>query len=232
MVVDLLSDRNREEGLATQLERMRINTEKMEWKNRLLDSDDDSDPEDCGPAKDPLGVLVEGMVPPSKELERRAVEHTDKVDVIKTVKKFVPFESVKKSCLDEELRGRLGDVPNKTAGLSNTTGRPSTQSIPLPPTYLCKTQQLSLADSLKLQQEQDLKQRSAAVKQAQERLTSTKGVFGNMTKIEDLKKVGKGEFREYRELLEEVEEESECEEGDSEGEEGVGVVGFQQLAED
>ena len=57
----LLSERRKEEDLEVGMEKMKISTERMEWKNRLLDSDDDSDPEKD--PEDPLAVLAQGLVP-------------------------------------------------------------------------------------------------------------------------------------------------------------------------
>ena len=60
----LLAERTKQEELEVGMEKMKISTEKMEWKNRLLlDSDDDSDPE--RDPENPLAVLAQGLVPPT-----------------------------------------------------------------------------------------------------------------------------------------------------------------------
>ena len=225
-IKDLLEERRKEEGLATQLERMRINTEKMEWKNRLLDSDDDSDPEYCGPAKNPLSVLVEGDLPPVKDLDKRTVQHSEMVDTIAVKAKFIPFESVKKSSLDDDLRQRLGGVMDCKRSDSVKVTHPPTPSIPLPPTYKCKTTQLSITDSLKLQQKQAVKHREATLLQAQERLALYSGPVGSSV---DGVKEDVMQFGDYRDN---TERDSDSDVIESDGEEGLGVVGVHQVSED
>ena len=102
---------------------------------------------------------------------------------------------------------------------------PGTPSIPLPPQYSCQTKQLTLVDSLKLQQDQDKRLRDIQLKHAAERLANSKGLV--KLGLSDI--VVKGQFEEYRDHQGDVSEAEE--EGDS-GDEGVGVVGIQQLAED
>ena len=62
MIVGLIIDKEKVEDLEDEMKKMKINTEKMEWKGGLLDSDDDSDPEDDAPSKNPLSVLAQGKV--------------------------------------------------------------------------------------------------------------------------------------------------------------------------
>ena len=76
MVSKLLEEKEKVSGLEADLEKLKINTDKMEWKNRLLDSDDDSDPEQDGPARDPLAVLAQGVVP-TKSTRAKATETSD-----------------------------------------------------------------------------------------------------------------------------------------------------------
>jgi len=80
----LLSERRKEEDLEVGMEKMKISTERMEWKNRLLDSDDDSDPEKD--PEDPLAVLAQGLVPhtstraksiPTNEIPTRDEDRTE-----------------------------------------------------------------------------------------------------------------------------------------------------------
>merc|ERR1712131_286264 len=63
MIVGLIIDKEKVEDLEDEMKKMKINTEKMEWKGGLLDSDDDSDPEDDAPSKNPLSVLAQGIIP-------------------------------------------------------------------------------------------------------------------------------------------------------------------------
>ena len=80
----LLSEKMREAELEVGMEKMKISTERMEWKNRLLDSDDDSDPEKD--PEDPLAVLAQGLVPhtstraksiPTNEIPTRDEDRTE-----------------------------------------------------------------------------------------------------------------------------------------------------------
>lgn len=224
-VKELLAERNKEEALASQMEKMNINPEKMEWKNRLLDSDDDSDPEYDGPVKDPLAVLTQGEVPKprgKKDLEKRAVQHQEKVDHIEDKPKFVPFSSTKKTVLDDELKLRLGDGATSSGPPdSRPPTKHRTPSIPLPPVYSCQTRQISLSDSLSLQQERETKMRELQQRQAVERLTATRGLVKEEVKVTEF-------GSQYRDKLVDSEEEEEV--SDEEG--GQGVVGVQQLLDD
>jgi len=241
MVIDLLKEREKVDGLEKEMTKLRINTEAMEWKNTLLDSDDDSDPEVEGPIKNPLAVLAQGLVPPKSskgkleeelhntELELFAQKETEKVDNTEVKDNFVPFKSAKTSCLSVELKARLGPGGSSDEGLLKThkvkvLSHPATPSIPLPPTYTCQTKQLTLADSLKLQQDQDRRLKDIQLKHAADRLASSKGVV--KLGLSDM--VVKGQFEEYRDPQEEV---SGGEDDVDSGDEGVGVVGIQQISE-
>ena len=101
------------------------------------------------------------------------------------------------------------------------TPKHTTPSIPLPSVYNCQTKKLSLADSLKLQQEHENKVREAQLRQAASRLMVTRDVKVE-AETEDLTGV---QFAEYRENMEENEEEEE----DDDDDEGHGVVGITQL---
>ena len=76
------------------------------------------------------------------------------------------------SGLDEPMRVMLI--------LTQIEGQPlhhhTTASIPLPPVYTYQTKQLSLADSLKLQQDQDRRLKDIQLKHAADRLASSKGL--------------------------------------------------------
>ena len=186
----LLSERIREEELEVGMEKMKISTERMEWKNRLLlDSDDDSDPEKD--PEDPLAVLAQGLVPPTStraksiqisqdetesekskvlggkqaEVEKFASAQATRVDLVSSPhNRFTPHSSVKQMALDPELRHRLGagGTSPKPEG-SSPSPKPGTPNMPLPPTYSNTTCLLTLGDSLRLQQEQEKRVREAQV---------------------------------------------------------------------
>ena len=152
----LLAERTKEEELEVGMEKMKISTEKMEWKNRLLlDSDDDSDPE--RDPKDPLAVLAQGFVPPTSsraqsirtddlstldrredrmsnfvgsrpEVEKFATAQASRVDLVSTPQnRFIPHSSVKQLALDPELRHRLG-----AGGTSTSPNPPKSACSPSP----------------------------------------------------------------------------------------------------
>jgi len=150
----LLAERTKEEELEVGMEKMKISTEKMEWKNRLLDSDDDSDPEKD--PEDPLAVLAQGLVPHTssrarsreandrtahgdddnlegrpkygggqQELEKFATAQATRVDLKSTPQdRFVPHSSLKQMSLDPELRQRLGG-PDSSPSLTKPSSSPS-----------------------------------------------------------------------------------------------------------
>jgi len=156
----LLAERTKEEELEVGMEKMKISTEKMEWKNRLLDSDDDSDPEKD--PEDPLAVLAQGLVPHTssrarsreandgtahgennmlderhkygggqQEVEKFATAQATRVDLKSTPQnRFVPNSSLKQMSLDPELRQRLG---GPDSSLSPPT-KPSSSPSPKPGT--------------------------------------------------------------------------------------------------
>jgi len=231
VIVNLLKEKERLEGLESQMKMMKIDTEKMEWKGRLLDSDDDSDVEAEGPVKDPLALLAQGVVPAksskAKEIQsenpsvneielfaQKEVEMFDKVDSKKT---FVPFQSTNSSIKDEQLKLQLHDLrPRSEPGKAKSPAH-RTPSIPLPPVYDCQTKKLSLAESLRLQQEQDVKLREVQLKHAASKLMASKGLT-----VAGESEVRSGlQFEEYRDN----EEDDEQEEDDDEGH---GVVGITQ----
>jgi len=235
--VDLIQVLLKEKAMVKDLEedmnKLKIYTEAMEWKNTLLDSDDDSDPEVDVPVKNPLTVLAQGVIPAKSkrgkieadfthkyELEEFAKKEAEKVDNTQQKETFVPYRSARSTCVDECLKQKLtpGGVKS-TQSSTRHLNHPKTPSIPLPPVYMCQSKQLSLADSLKLQQEQDVKLREMQMKHAAEKLSQG---------VAKLEVVVAGQFEEYRDTKEESEGE---EEGDS-GDEGVGVVGVQQIVED
>ena len=237
IILQLLKDKERLEGLESQMKDMKIDTEKMEWKGRLLDSDDDSDPETEGPVKDPLVLLAQGVVPtksskakeaennhPSTELELFAQKEVEMFDKVELKKTFVPYKSTNSSIKDEELRQTLNDMKPKEEPVKAKRRTPSqrTPSIPLPSVYNCQTVKLSLADSLRLQQDQEKKVREAQLRQAASRL----GVSRDLQVVEETGELTGVQFEEYRENTEEQEQE---EEQEDEEEGGHGVVGITQL---
>jgi len=235
IILDLIKDKERLDGLESQLKGMKIDTDKMEWKGRLLDSDDDSDPETDGPVKDPLALLAQGVVPtkstkakevsenPSyKEIELFAQKEVELFDKIKSKKSFVPFKSTSSSIKDEDLKSKLHGL-RPSEELCSVVGQvrsPShrTPSVPLPPLYDCQTKKLTLAESLKLQQEQESRLREIQLRQAASRLMLSKDI---KLKEEAESRAG-AQFEEYRDN----EEEEQQEEDDDEGH---GVVGITQL---
>jgi len=234
----LLEAKDKEEDLAAQMDSLKLTTEAMEWKNRLLDSDDDSDPESCGPVQDPLSLLAEGLVPPPSHQARAKATETDhiekfaaactaKVDLTTKPHKFLPHNSVNCAALHEDLRAALGPQnarpPASPSSLRDRVGGgpsplPLTPSIPLPPNYSCTTKQLSLGESLRLQQEQLKMVKEAQLKQAMDRLGAPT-LTSRSTEEEPLKE----RFLDYREPGEESEQEEEEDSGD----EGLAVVGLQ-----
>ena len=181
------------------MEKMKISTERMEWKNRLLDSDDDSDPEKD--PEDPLAVLAQGLVPPTSmraksiptdeiptqdegrdgnilggkqaEVEKFATAQASRVDMKSLPNnRFTPHSSVKQTTLDPELRHRLGGSSPKPEG--SPSPKPGTPNMPLPPTYSNTTCLLTLGDSLRLQQEQEKRVREAQVRKITPRFCSKK----------------------------------------------------------
>ena len=187
----LLAERTKQEELEVGMEKMKISTEKMEWKNRLLlDSDDDSDPE--RDPEDPLAVLAQGLVPPTSsraqskdrredrmsnfvgsrpEVEKFATAQASRVDLVSTPQnRFIPHSSVKQVALDPELRHRLGaggasTSPNPPKSACSPSPKPGTPNMPMSPNYTNTTScLLTLEDSLRLQQEQEKRIREAQVK--------------------------------------------------------------------
>jgi hypothetical protein len=229
-IEQLIEERIQENDLTVEMERLKINTDKMEWKNRLLDSDDDSDPE--GNGRDPLAVLAQGVVPapsararpgpeenPSEasEMERFAVGQCARVDEAPAAKeRFTPHSAVRQAALDPGLRERLGGGA-EVAGRVEVVGRAGDQegrspSIPMPPAYACSAKQLSLGASLQLQQEQERRVRRLQTAQAEVRLAAARAAPPEPA-------VELARFLEHRGA-----DEASDEEEDS-GDEGLGVVG-------
>ena len=249
MIENLIKDKDKVDGLEKEMEKMKIDTEKMEWKgNLILDSDDDSDPEEVGPVKNPLAVLAQGIVPTvssrAKEreeeqsgelngLELYAVREAEKVDSVEIKDNFVPFKAVKSNEVDEDTKKTLMNMSDvlKSAEkpeLSRYEKRkqdrrqqkPKTPAIPLPEAYSCATKQLSLTESLQLQQEQDRHLREVQLRHAELKLAAAVSVKAGEVRLEGSR------FQEYRDQREEEEQEEDS------GDEGVGVVGITQVAED
>lgn len=228
----LLEERKKENSLYLDMEKLKINTDKMEWKNRLLDSDDDSDPEHEGVGGDPLAVLAQGVVPPSSsraretsDLEVFAQGQADRVDEVKVGPRFSPHNSVRQSVLDPALRKLLGGGEGREEASPGKEDRPATPNMPLPPLYTCKAQSLSLGDSLKLQQEQEKTLREVQTKHAHARLAAMRQevvVSGCSQKkvVVREEEVEVARFQDYRDPGEESQEEEE-----EDDDEGVGVVG-------
>merc|ERR1712098_910888 len=145
---------------------------------------------------------------------------------------FVPFNNLKTTKVDEDLRKQIGIAPTSTKlsppkSKIKFVPKHKTPSIPLPNVYVCETKQLSLADSLRLQQDQDKKLREIQMIHAAEKLMASSNL-GGVT--EEVNTVG-SQFQEYRSKTEEDEEEVE-DVDDVDDDEGVGVVGVTQLEQD
>ena len=238
MILKLINEKEKVDDLEEEMKKMKINTEKMEWKGGLLDSDDDSDPENEDSGKNPLSVLAQGIVPKvsskakskvevendrdRSDLELFAIKEAEKVDNLPNKETFVPYKAAKTELSDEtkcSLQIKLASADN-----SKIRGRRpavTTPAIPLPSVYNCETKQLSLAESMQLQQQQDRKLRDIQLKHAAEKLAAGKEIRDlNEVRIEG------GQFEEYRDNNEEEEQEEDS------GDEGVGVVGIRQMQDD
>ena len=236
MIIELIKNKEKVDDLEEQMSTMKIDTEKMEWKGSLLDSDDDSDPEDDVPTKNPLSVLAQGIVPKHSskakepeasneklsDLEAFAVKEAAMIDNLKPKQSFVPYKNTKVDKVTEDLKKELGPV--NTVKSVNTFKikeiKPKTPAIPLPNVYTCETKMMTLSDSLILQQEQAKKLREIELKHAAEKLTSA-----SVKLSDDVNHVG-AQFEEYRHA---AEEEADHEADDDD--EGHGVVGITQLAD-
>ena len=238
MILKLINEKEKVDDLEEEMKKMKINTEKMEWKGGLLDSDDDSDPENEDSGKNPLSVLAQGIVPKvsskakskvevendrdRSDLELFAIKEAEKVDNLPNKETFVPYKAAKTEISNEtkcSLQIKLASADN-----SKIRGRRpavTTPAIPLPSVYNCETKQLSLAESMQLQQQQDRKLRDIQLKHAAEKLAAGKEIRDlNEVRIEG------GQFEEYRDNNEEEEQEEDS------GDEGVGVVGIRQMQDD
>ena len=238
MILKLINEKEKVDDLEEEMKKMKINTEKMEWKGGLLDSDDDSDPENEDSGKNPLSVLAQGIVPKvsskakskvevendrdRSDLELFAIKEAEKVDNLPNKETFVPYKAAKTE-LSDETKCSLQIKPASADNSKIRGRRPAvtTPAIPLPSVYNCETKQLSLAESMQLQQQQDRKLRDIQLKHAAEKLSAGKEIRDlNEVRIEG------GQFEEYRDHNEEEEQEEDS------GDEGVGVVGIRQMQDD
>ena len=238
MILKLINEKEKVDDLEEEMKKMKINTEKMEWKGGLLDSDDDSDPENEDSGKNPLSVLAQGIVPKvsskakskvdvendrdRSDLELFAIKEAEKVDNLPNKETFVPYKAAKTE-LSDETKCSLQIKPASADNSKIRGRRPAvtTPAIPLPSVYNCETKQLSLAESMQLQQQQDRKLRDIQLKHAAEKLAAGKEIRDlNEVRIEG------GQFEEYRDHNEEEEQEEDS------GDEGVGVVGIRQMQDD
>ena len=238
MILKLINEKEKVDDLEEEMKKMKINTEKMEWKGGLLDSDDDSDPENEDSGKNPLSVLAQGIVPKvsskakskvevendrdRSDLELFAIKEAEKVDNLPNKETFVPYKAAKTE-LSDETKCSLQIKPASADNSKIRGRRPAvtTPAIPLPSVYNCETKQLSLAESMQLQQQQDRKLRDIQLKHAAEKLAAGKEIRDlNEVRIEG------GQFEEYRDNNEEEEQEEDS------GDEGVGVVGIRQMQDD
>ena len=229
LIKELISEKEEVDGLEKQMKALKVNTEKMEWKGGILDSDDDSDPEAEGPVKDPLSLLAEGVVPKHSSkavatsnnndltgIEAFAMKEAEKVDGLEPKQSFVPFKNTKTSTVTEDIR-KLNPKSDKVETVSKPVSskmrpkNPPTPYIPLPNTYTCETKQLSLTESLKLQQDQDKKLREIQMKNAAEKLSAGDNFAALLKQVEEVNTVG-SQFEEYRDQSEEVEDVDEDEE--------------------
>ena len=240
MVESLIKAKEKVEVLEDEMKKMKIDTEKMEWKGSLLDSDDDSDPEEDVPAKNPLSVLAQGVIPkkfskaqPEQEsntstlsdVELFAIKEAEKVDNLPSKASFVPFKSIRITSVDEDIKRQFLTPKALKSQESKriSSPKPKTPAIPLPSVYVCQTKKLSLTESLKLQQDQDKKLREIQMKHAADKLKANNSDKSGQL-FDDVKAVG-GQFEEYRN---QVEEENELEEAEDDDDGGVGVVGIAQ----
>ena len=238
MILKLINEKEKVDDLEEEMKKMKINTEKMEWKGGLLDSDDDSDPENEDSGKNPLSVLAQGIVPKvsskakskvevendrdKSDLELFAIKEAEKVDNLPNKETFVPYKAAKTE-ISNETKCSLQIKPASADNSKIRGRRPAvtTPAIPLPSVYNCETKQLSLAESMQLQQQQDRKLRDIQLKHAAEKLAAGKEIRDlNEVRIEG------GQFEEYRDHNEEEEQEEDS------GDEGVGVVGIRQMQDD
>ena len=238
MILKLINEKEKVDDLEEEMKKMKINTEKMEWKGGLLDSDDDSDPENEDSGKNPLSVLAQGIVPKvsskakskvevendrdKSDLELFAIKEAEKVDNLPNKETFVPYKAAKTE-ISNETKCSLQIKPASADNSKIRGRRPAvtTPAIPLPSVYNCETKQLSLAESMQLQQQQDRKLRDIQLKHAAEKLSAGKEIRDlNEVRIEG------GQFEEYRDNNEEEEQEEDS------GDEGVGVVGIRQMQDD
>ena len=238
MILKLINEKEKVDDLEEEMKKMKINTEKMEWKGGLLDSDDDSDPENEDSGKNPLSVLAQGIVPKvsskakskvevendrdKSDLELFAIKEAEKVDNLPNKETFVPYKAAKTE-LSDETKCSLQIKPASADNSKIRGRRPAvtTPAIPLPSVYNCETKQLSLAESMQLQQQQDRRLRDIQLKHAAEKLSAGKEIRDlNEVRIEG------GQFEEYRDNNEEEEQEEDS------GDEGVGVVGIRQMQDD
>ena len=238
MILKLINEKEKVDDLEEEMKKMKINTEKMEWKGGLLDSDDDSDPENEDSGKNPLSVLAQGIVPKvsskakskvevendrdRSDLELFAIKEAEKVDNLPNKETFVPYKAAKTE-LSDETKCSLQIKPASADNSKIRGRRPAvtTPAIPLPSVYNCETKQLSLAESMQLQQQQDRRLRDIQLKHAAEKLSAGKEIRDlNEVRIEG------GQFEEYRDHNEEEEQEEDS------GDEGVGVVGIRQMQDD
>ena len=238
MILKLIKEKEKVDDLEEEMKKMKINTEKMEWKGGLLDSDDDSDPENEDSGKNPLSVLAQGIVPKvsskakseieegsdrgKSDLELFAIKEAEKVDNLPNKETFVPYKAAKTEISDEtKCSLRINPAPAENPKIRGRRPVVTTPAIPLPSVYNCETKQLSLAESMQLQQQQDRKLRDIQLKHAAEKLSASKEIKDlNEVRIEG------GQFEEYRDNNEEEEQEEDS------GDEGVGVVGIRQMQDD
>ena len=238
MILKLINEKEKVDDLEEEMKKMKINTEKMEWKGGLLDSDDDSDPENEDSGKNPLSVLAQGIVPKvsskakskvevendrdRSDLELFAIKEAEKVDNLPNKETFVPYKAAKTELSDEtKCSLQIKSAPADNSKIRGRRPAVTTPAIPLPSVYNCETKQLSLAESMQLQQQQDRKLRDIQLKHAAEKLSAGKEIRDlNEVRIEG------GQFEEYRDNNEEEEQEEDS------GDEGVGVVGIRQMQDD
>ena len=238
MILKLINEKEKVDDLEEEMKKMKINTEKMEWKGGLLDSDDDSDPENEDSGKNPLSVLAQGIVPKvsskakskvevendrdKSDLELFAIKEAEKVDNLPNKETFVPYKAAKTELSDESKCSlQIKPAPADNSKIRGRRPAVTTPAIPLPSVYNCETKQLSLAESMQLQQQQDRRLRDIQLKHAAEKLSAGKEIRDlNEVRIEG------GQFEEYRDNNEEEEQEEDS------GDEGVGVVGIRQMQDD
>merc|ERR1711874_11160 len=178
----MIQEREKEEDLAEKMAGLGIgqliDTDAMEWARRGadapdLDSDDDPDPEDDHPPANPLKLLASRELPYRQKKNDKDTDSIDpfaaaavtKVDEQEPSSRFLPFSDVS----DRSSARLVVTPPPRHPPAVAPVER--TDPIPLPKVYNCRTQLMSLQESLALQKLQNERLREVQRKHAAERLS-------------------------------------------------------------